>query len=178
MFMELGHCDGFKAKCEQYGDKNCVSTCQVVYKYLSLLKDHPKSTYMDKDCKYLYYWLNNIQKKNSHSALSYYKALLQGYEDVLGDDEINDYINHDNKEIFDKLIDLFELHDKLNNLKDEKLLPKDKDCSYIMDFVTSYEKKLEVCLNGNDIDFCNQLEIFKQDYEKKLTQLKCPDNVS
>ncbi|SBS90369.1 PIR Superfamily Protein [Plasmodium ovale curtisi] len=129
MFMELGHCDGFKAKCEQYGDKNCVSTCQ-------------------------------------------------GYEDVLGDDEINDYINHDNKEIFDKLIDLFELHDKLNNLKDEKLPPKDKDCSYIMDFVTSYEKKLEVCLNGNDIDFCNQLEIFKQDYEKKLTQLKCPDNVS
>ncbi|SBS91463.1 PIR Superfamily Protein [Plasmodium ovale curtisi] len=173
----IGNCDVFQSP---YLDtNNSAHICQSSINFLSHLKGIGQSPYIEKGCKYLYYWLHArvlVKNKSIENTLTLFNIFLEKYESSEEHYKFDKYLQHFNNPKLDKLIKLFELYDVLKIIKGELGSSYDK-CECALECASKYISYLDECYAGNDNEFCDELENFKHAYDDAMKGETCSKDI-
>ncbi|SCO72998.1 VIR protein, partial [Plasmodium vivax] len=157
-------------------DDNTNNFCAKAMKYLKHLESYGPNDYSVNGCKYLSYWIHYYvfkKQKVSSKTLEFYQKLLEEYENFDNNHFCMNYIQEINKlpyDILEKLIDLYQKFYN-GNAQENKC-----DCKCAKECAALYNNYRNICLEGNDDDFCNELEIFKNKYDENMLKIStCTD---
>ncbi|SBT73803.1 Plasmodium vivax Vir protein, putative [Plasmodium ovale] len=172
----LANCDLFRIP--HLDTSNSAHICQSSIKFLSYLKGRDQWPYIEKGCKYLYYWIYDKvtnQNKSVENALTIFNEFLKKHEDFEESYKFDKYLRHFNNPMLDKLIRLFELYDGLKIIK-RLQSPSDK-CECAKNCANKYIPYLDECYAGNDNEFCDELENFKHAYDGAMKGETCSEDI-
>ncbi|SBT58131.1 PIR Superfamily Protein [Plasmodium ovale wallikeri] len=153
---------------DELRDASLTKDCERTVTYLSSLSEN---TYLDSahSCIYLYYWiykdvLNKIESKYDTTEL--YQKFLSVYAGYGNDSKIcDDYKEYINKNIFEKIEKLIDLHENFQKFENSSQKTKDQDCKYAKTCSESYNLyATDFCKDGWN-PFCVELENFKEKYD-------------
>lgn len=114
----MGECDEFTS--DYLNGTESAKICHLAVKYLLHLKESVRIPYIDKGCKYLFYWINGKVVKNEKSienTLKIYNIFRQKYEDYDETIKFDKYLEHFSNDILDRLIRLFQLYVKFRTFE-------------------------------------------------------------
>ncbi|SBT57338.1 PIR Superfamily Protein [Plasmodium ovale wallikeri] len=174
--MDISVCQNFDS---QYIDKaNSDLNCERAIKYLSYLKSFEDLNYRDQGFRYLCYWIYSDvlkEKKSFENTLNLYKEFHRKYEEFDGY-KFDEYLNQFSTYMLENLIKLTDLYKMFNAFKSNG----GNSCTNHGQVQQCSEKYIiyaDECYAGDDTDFCDELENFKQTYENYLKSVKCPESV-
>ncbi|VVA00141.1 PIR protein [Plasmodium vivax] len=142
--------------------------CSQAQHYLNNVKINHKPNYISNACKYFLYWLYIIVLKKDlekHKILKIYKDVLTAYIDKSGNENFRNYVNFFSEETIKKIIKLTEMYDYFYKFKEEKITHEHVKCKHAEDCIRLYKKNIKVCEEGNDYDFCYELDNLKESYD-------------
>ncbi|SBT57876.1 PIR Superfamily Protein [Plasmodium ovale wallikeri] len=175
--LDMGECNEFTS--DYLNGTESAKTCHLAVKYLLHLKESVNIPYIDKGCKYLFYWIHGKVVKNEKSienTLKLYNIFRQKYEDYDETIKFDKYLEHFSNDMLDRLIRLFELYVKFSTFE-RKSTPSCEKCECANECAKLYDSYVDECHKGNDYDFCNELENFKETYENNMKNADCPEGV-
>ncbi|KMZ86083.1 hypothetical protein PVBG_05482 [Plasmodium vivax Brazil I] len=125
-------------------------------------------------CKYINYWLyDTIKDKNPFSSDELLNAF---YNKITKISDCQTYKKHIEKEVYNELKELYNLHEHLFKYKNESTGRQEKKCDHAKNGAELYESCVVKCKWGYNPDYCTSLEKFRKVYEKRMTQdQKCLD---
>ncbi|KMZ95049.1 hypothetical protein PVMG_06031 [Plasmodium vivax Mauritania I] len=153
--------------------------CSQAEHYLSYF--HASSEHEDicNAFKYFMYWLYYDvlkQKLDNHKILKIYKDVLTGYIEGSNKDYFSKYLSSFSEKTIEKFIKLTEMYDYFYKFKEDNITHVDVKCNNATKCVDLYKKNIKVCEEGNDYDFCYELDNLKESYDKyMITKKICPD---
>ncbi|SBT54909.1 PIR Superfamily Protein [Plasmodium ovale wallikeri] len=170
----LGNCNEYTQKYLTGSQGNASTICHAVMYFLNHLKEHSDSSYIDKGCKYLFYWLyaDVLNKEQStENTLILYKELYDRYNS--DEDSMNILDNHIkqiNEVVSDNLVKLFGIYDIFKKLKEE-FISQDNENKCTNDCVELYTRYVSECRKVYDNDFCNELKNFREVYNSYIQSI-------
>ncbi|SBT73393.1 PIR protein [Plasmodium ovale] len=174
--MNMGICQNFDYP---YIDKtNSALNCERGIKYLTHLKTYDNLDDRDKGFRYLCYWIySDVLKDNKsiENVLNIYKEFHKKYEEFEGY-EFDGYLKEFSTDILKNLINLTDLYKIFNSFKDAR----DNSCTnegQVQQCAEKYNIYVDECYAGDDDDFCDELENFKQTYENYMKTSSCPETI-
>ncbi|CAI7719862.1 Plasmodium vivax Vir protein, putative [Plasmodium vivax] len=152
--------------------------CSQAEHYLNNVETIRKPNYIINACKYFLYWLYcEVLKKNldNQKILKVYKDVLTAYIDGSGKEIFRNYVNFFSEEIIEKFIKLTEMYDHFYKFKEENTTHGDVKCIHATECIRLYNENIKVCEEGNDYDFCYELDNLKESYDTyMMTKEICP----
>ncbi|SCA60333.1 Plasmodium vivax Vir protein, putative [Plasmodium vivax] len=174
----------FKKPCEDFrdsklttynGDKpQFIKECTKIVKYLEDNKSN--ANFKPAFCKYINYWLyDTLEKMDPFSS----NALLDAFYSNIGKLNIcQTYKNHIEKEIYDDLKELYNLHEHLIKYKKESKQAQDDSCVHAKNGAELYESHVDKCKWMHNYGYCSSLKKFRDVYENHRTEEnKCSVNM-
>ncbi|SBS95296.1 PIR Superfamily Protein [Plasmodium ovale curtisi] len=155
-----------------------VIICERAVLYLNALKANGASDYIDQGCRYLCFWINNNvidNKKSPINIINLFNEFLRKFEEYDGDYKFKDHLKQFSTDMLENLIKLFELYSKFNIINKE--ISSCNKCDCVKASADLYNNFLDECYAGDDNDFCDELENFKQTYENYMKTSTCPETI-
>ncbi|SBS94151.1 PIR Superfamily Protein [Plasmodium ovale curtisi] len=157
---------------------NAELNCERAIKYLSYLKSFESLDFRDQGFRYMCYWiyydvLND--KKSFENTLNLYREFHSKYEEF-DDHKFEEYLKHFSIDMLENLINLTDLYKIFNSFKGIG----DSSCTnhaYVQQCAEKYNTYVDECYAGDDDDFCDELENFKQAYDNAMKNVNCPENI-
>ncbi|SBT59493.1 PIR Superfamily Protein [Plasmodium ovale wallikeri] len=156
--------------------------CLKAVQYLNDLKGKHEPHYITQGCSYLYYWIYYDvlgEKKSGSNTFKIYKILNDAYDSIDPDSHVCEAsIENISDDILLKLKDLYDLHDNLKKFKEKSPPTEGNICTYAKKCVPIYKKHLNDCHSGINRNFCNELEIFRTEYNECIQkEISCINQV-
>ncbi|SBS94143.1 PIR Superfamily Protein [Plasmodium ovale curtisi] len=160
--------------CNEYVNQNikglkydASKVCTITVRFLSHLKEKHNTFDQENGYKYLYYWLSveALESKLSiENTLDLYKDLNKIFNNENDGHNIFDkYINQMNKYTCNNLKKFIYLYEVFNKFESEQTSKgAQKKCT--SDCVDLYTTYVDECKKAYDYDFCNNLKIFREQY--------------
>ncbi|SBT31162.1 PIR Superfamily Protein [Plasmodium ovale wallikeri] len=171
-----GHCDDINTIYSAESEHNINKNCEKAMMFLNHLVQH--DSYMDEGCTYLYYWLYaEVLNKNQSIdiAIRLYEWLLTKYDDENGTETFKNHSNYLSRSMLENLIKLIKLYDHFNKFK-QVSESASRNCECARECVNWYTDYVNECHAGSDVDFCNELENFRELYNgHMITESDCHD---
>ncbi|VVA00129.1 PIR protein [Plasmodium vivax] len=167
-FPTINECIGFKK--ELIEEHNNIFTnihCSQAQHYLNNVKKINNHQYINNACKYFLYWLYFIvlQKDlEKHKILKIYQDVLTAYIEGSGNENFRKYVNIFSEETIEKFIKLTEMYDYFYKFKGNTQ-HGDNKCNHAKECFRLYKENIKVCEEGNDNDFCYELDNLKEIYD-------------
>ncbi|SBS89702.1 PIR Superfamily Protein [Plasmodium ovale curtisi] len=158
--------------------KNSALNCERGIKYLTHLKSYDNFDYRDKGFRYLCYWIySDVLKDNKsiENVLNIYKEFHKKYEEFESY-KFEGYLKEFSTDILKNLINLTDLYKIFNSFKDII----DNSCTnhdQVRQCAEKYNIYVDECYAGDDDDFCDELENFKEAYDSAMKNVNCPENI-
>ncbi|KMZ76797.1 hypothetical protein PVIIG_05398 [Plasmodium vivax India VII] len=177
---ESRHCIGFSEEyISQYDDIFTNIHCSKALHYLSTVESITESQRLNNGCKYFLYWLYyEVLKKNlyKHKILKIYQDVLLGYIDSSYNHYFSNYISFFSEKTIDKIIKLSEMYDNFYKFKGD-IHHTDNKCDNAKECVRLYNENIKVCEEGDDYDFCYELDNLKESYDTYMkSNESCPNS--
>lgn len=159
-----------------------TKTCEKAIQYLSHLKSNNTANYIAQGCIYFFYWIYDDvlgEKKSGSNTFKIYKILNNAYESIDPDAHVCEaYIENISDAIFLKLKDLYDLHDNLKKFKEKSSPTEGSICTYAKNCIPIYKKHLNDYHSSINQNFCNELEIFRKEYNESIKkETSCRDHL-
>ncbi|SBS93131.1 PIR Superfamily Protein [Plasmodium ovale curtisi] len=176
IFMNMEMCRNFV---NPYINKvNADLNCERAIKYLSYLKSFESLDFRDQGFRYMCYWiyydvLND--KKSFENTLNLYKEFHRKYEEF-DDHKFDEYLKQFSTYMLENLIKLTDLYKMFNAFKGNG----GNSCTnhdQVQQCAQKYNTYVDECYSGDDDDFCDELENFKQTYENYMKTSTCPETI-
>ncbi|SBT56227.1 PIR Superfamily Protein [Plasmodium ovale wallikeri] len=159
-------------------ENESANICERAVLYLNSLKANAVSDYIDQGCRYLCIWINNNvieNKKSPINVINLFNEFLRKFEEYDGDYKFKDYLKQFSTDMLENLMKLFELYSKFNI--NNKEISSCNNCDCVKASADLYNKFADECYAGDDNDFCDELENFKQTYENYMKTSSCPETI-
>ncbi|KMZ94660.1 hypothetical protein PVMG_02549 [Plasmodium vivax Mauritania I] len=143
----------------------------IAQHYLGNAETNREPQYVSNECKYFLYWLyyEVLEKKvDYHKVLKFYEDVIKGYMEESGNRHLDDYVSFRSDKTIEKFIKLTEMYDYFHKFKEEDKQHADRKCGYARECVLLYNKNIEICEEGNDYDFCYELDNLKKSYDEYM----------
>ncbi|KMZ94967.1 hypothetical protein PVMG_05636 [Plasmodium vivax Mauritania I] len=153
--------------------------CSKAQHYLYAVESRSVSQYLSNGCKYFLYWLyyDVLNKKvDYHKVLKVYEDVLTGYIEGSSNDYFRNYVNIFSEETIEKIIKLTEMYDNFHKLKEEDKQVGGNKCHHAEECVRLYKENIKICEDGNDYDFCYELDNMKESYDEYMKSNECCPN--
>ncbi|EDL42767.1 variable surface protein Vir15, putative [Plasmodium vivax] len=142
--------------------------CSQAKHYLNNVERIRNPNNISNACKYFLYWLYIIVLKKDlekHKILKIYKDVLTAYIDESGNENFRNYVNFFSEETIKKIIKLTEMYDYFYKFKEEQISHENVKCNHAENCIRLYNENIKVCEEGNDYDFCYELDNLKESYD-------------
>ncbi|KMZ82417.1 hypothetical protein PVIIG_06125 [Plasmodium vivax India VII] len=153
--------------------------CSQAKHYLNNVERIRKPNNISNACKYFLYWLYYVvlhKNLDNKKILKIYNDVLTAYIYGSAKENFKNYVSFFSERTIENLIKLTEMYDYFYKFKEEKITHGDVKCNHARKCVDLYEKNIKVCEEGNDNDFCYELDNLKESYDKYLkSNAVCPD---
>ncbi|GAB69928.1 hypothetical protein PCYB_006770 [Plasmodium cynomolgi strain B] len=119
----------------------------------------------------MYYWLyvDVLNREPSHTdTIELYKDLINQHD---SGSIFQEYKNQFNEKKSENLIKLFTLYKNFNKVEIDTTSNKEK-CGCAKECATTYMGYIDLCHNGNDQDFCNELKNFRVRYNNHIKSIE------
>ncbi|CAI7718666.1 PIR protein [Plasmodium vivax] len=161
-------CIAFKEQhIRKHKDTFVYAQCSKAQHYLSKIEKSSDPQYISNACKYFMYWLyyDVLNKETDNSKiLRIYEDVLTGYIEGTGNVYLKDYVSFLSEEKIEKIIKLTKMYDSFYNFKGNMQHGSNK-CNHAEECIRLYKENIEVCEEGNDNDFCYELDNLKENYD-------------
>ncbi|SCA81840.1 Plasmodium vivax Vir protein, putative [Plasmodium vivax] len=152
--------------------------CSQAQHFLNKVETIRKPNYLSNACKYFLFWLYyEVLKKNldKQKILKIYKDVLTAFIEGSDNENFRKYVSLFSEQNIENLIKLTQMYDYFYKFTEEKITHGDVKCNHARKCVDLYEKNIKVCEEGNDNDFCYELDNLKESYDKYLkSNERCP----
>ncbi|SBS94084.1 PIR Superfamily Protein, partial [Plasmodium malariae] len=160
-----GENPGRKCMTIAISDKDLVSACQEVGRYLIEIKENYKSDSL-KRCKYLNYRINSDDNYNKNPEW------FQGYREFSSKTEniCKNEIKNINSEILKNLKTLYSYYEDFENYNGITDTSTSSTCNKIKLCYQFYIQHYEECQKKSNDAFCEELNNFKKAYDDKMNK--------
>ncbi|SCA60585.1 Plasmodium vivax Vir protein, putative [Plasmodium vivax] len=177
---DSGECFGFNHDyTSQYHDTFTKEHCLQAVHYLSTVESTIESQYLSNGCKYFLYWLYNevLKKKiDNHKVINIYQDVLKGYIEGSANENFRNYVNFFSERTIENLIKLTEMYESFYKFKGD-IHHTDNKCDNAKECVRLYNENIKVCEEGDDYDFCYELDNLKESYDTYMkSNESCPNS--
>ncbi|KMZ82461.1 hypothetical protein PVIIG_06195 [Plasmodium vivax India VII] len=159
---------------KQYTDKFTEEICKKSTYYLGEIEiktNEPQ--YIIDGCKYFCYWLQVEVLKDEtlySNILKLYQDVLKAYEYGTSNAELLNYLNIFSEHHIKNFRDMVNMYKNFYNFKNNRVENGKDNCYFANECVSLYEKNIKVCKAGSDYDFCDELDNFRDEYNKYMKQ--------
>ncbi|KMZ76890.1 hypothetical protein PVIIG_05931 [Plasmodium vivax India VII] len=158
---------------DTFTDKHCLQA----QNYLSNVEESIEPQDINNGCKYFLYWLyDDVLKKNinKHKVLKIYQDVLTGYIVGSYNQHFSNYVSFFSEETIEKIIKLAEMYDHFHKFTGD-IEHEGNKCNHAEECIGLYKKNIKVCEEGNDYDFCYELDNLKENYDTYMMSKEiCP----
>ncbi|KNA01584.1 hypothetical protein PVNG_06046 [Plasmodium vivax North Korean] len=165
-------CSSVKKEITQHENTEYDKFCPKIMGYLTDVKANYEDHLIDKGCIYLYYWLYYVYFKNqqtSDEAFNLYIFLLDKYSQ-LNEEICKKYQKKIKEDILKKLKDLDDMNENLNSIINNNA-PNDNFCKCAKECAETYMKHKITCTDYKEINFCNELENIRKQYNSLANKI-------
>ncbi|SCA60501.1 Plasmodium vivax Vir protein, putative [Plasmodium vivax] len=172
-------CIAFKEEhIREHQDTFINAQCSKAQHYLSKIETSSDPQYISNACKYFVYWLYyDVLKKDTDNRkiLKIYQDVLTAYIDGSSKENFRNYVNFFSERTIENLIKLTEMYESFYKFKEGNIYHAGVKCNHADACVRLYNENIKVCEEGNDYDFCYELDNLKKSYDTyMMTNKDCP----
>ncbi|KMZ76716.1 hypothetical protein PVIIG_05715 [Plasmodium vivax India VII] len=172
-------CIAFKEEhIREHQDTFINAQCSKAQHYLSKIETSSDPQYISNACKYFVYWLYyDVLKKDTDNRkiLKIYKDVLTAYIDGSHKENFRNYVNFFSERTIKNLIKLTQMYDYFYKFKEEQISHENVKCNHAEDCIRLHNENIKVCEEGNDYDFCYELDNLKESYDTYMKSYeRCP----
>ncbi|CAG9472695.1 unnamed protein product [Plasmodium vivax] len=164
-------------KQEHVSEHNVTFTkehCLRAQHYLNNVEGNREPQYLNNGCKYFLYWLyyDVLNKESDYrKILKIYNDVLTGYIEETGNEHFKNYVNSFSEQTIEKIIKLTEMYDYFYKFKGNTQLG-DSKCNHAKECFRLYKENIKICEEGNDNDFCYELDNLKEIYDAYMMSIE------
>ncbi|CAI7722535.1 PIR protein [Plasmodium vivax] len=153
-----------------YNNGYLIEPCVKFVQFLTLLSEKHSDDKVH-GCIYLYYWLyHDVLSKNesTYNTITLFETFAKAYMQHKNDAQIYlDYVKNITNDVFINIQKLAVLYDNLENFKNNMSCDSNK-CNCAHNIVDLYTKYIDDCRKGVNTEFCNELDNFRNMYNKHM----------
>ncbi|KNA01619.1 hypothetical protein PVNG_06008 [Plasmodium vivax North Korean] len=168
-------CIAFKEEhIREHQDTFINAQCSKAQHYLSSVVTNRDHQYTSNACKYFIYWLyyDVLNKKSDYrKILKIYNDVLTEYIEETGNEHFKNYVNSFSEQTIEKIIKLTEMYDYFYKFKGNTQLG-DSKCNHAKECFRLYKENIKICEEGNDNDFCYELDNLKEIYDAYMMSIE------
>ncbi|KMZ83405.1 hypothetical protein PVBG_06047 [Plasmodium vivax Brazil I] len=170
-----------KAQYNTIIDDSFKSDCNKAIEYLKYLEQYYEGDInAAKGSIYLYCWLYDVEfykSKYNNNRINIYKKLLDEYSQIEFAANVQGIFgNYLNGNIGENLKKLYDLYYKFDKFRKDQYCSGNK-CKCAEECYTSYNDYIKECNKSDNVDFCNGLEEFREQYNNYTSNgFKCNED--
>ncbi|KMZ83273.1 hypothetical protein PVBG_05900 [Plasmodium vivax Brazil I] len=172
-------CIAFKEEhIREHQDTFINAQCSKAQHYLSKIETSSDPQHISNACKYFVYWLYyDVLKKDTDNRkiLKIYQDVLTAYIDGSRKENFRNYVNFFSERTIENLIKLTEMYESFYKFTEERISHEDVKCNHADECIRLHNENIKVCEEGNDYDFCYELDNLKESYDTYMKSYeRCP----
>ncbi|KMZ87221.1 hypothetical protein PVBG_04006 [Plasmodium vivax Brazil I] len=153
-----------------YNSDHLIVSCVSFVQFLTSLSKKPSNDEVH-GYLYLYYWLYHAvlsKDKSTYNTFTLFETFSKAYKQHKKDAQINlDYVKNITNDVFLNIQTLAVLYENLKKFKNNEFCNNDK-CKCSHNIVNLYTKYIDDCRKGVNTEFCNELDNFRNMYNKHM----------
>ncbi|KMZ97760.1 hypothetical protein PVNG_03343 [Plasmodium vivax North Korean] len=162
-----------------HNSDNLIEPCVNFVQFLTRLSEKPSNDKVH-GCIYLYYWLYHgvlNKKESTNNTFTLFETFAKAYKEHKEDAQIYvDYVKNITNDVFLNIQTLVVLYQNFENFKNNQSCDNNK-CKCAHNIVDLYTKSINYCRKDVNTVFCNELDNFRNMYNKHMEKQNECDEV-